>query len=175
MTVDDLLAKQEITELLYRYARGVDRADWDLVRSCYHDDATDDHGVVRGSPEEFIAVVRQALGSMTATMHTIGNVLIEVDGDAAASEAYAVCWHRFPAEDGGRRDMTVGVRYVDRMERREGEWRIARRTVVWEWSRLDPVAEEFPTGGDFVWGRRDRSDVSYDNFALHQRTTAPSR
>ncbi|MGH8875608.1 MAG: nuclear transport factor 2 family protein, partial [Acidimicrobiia bacterium] len=162
MTVDDLLAKQEITELLYRYARGVDRADWDLVRSSHHDDALDDHGVVRGSPEEFIAVVRQALGPMTATMHTIGNVLIEVDGDVAASEAYAVCSHRFPAEDGGVRDMTVGIRYVDRMERRAGQWRIARRTVVWEWSRLDPVAEEFPSGPAFVWGRRDRGDVTYD-------------
>ncbi|MGH9037910.1 MAG: nuclear transport factor 2 family protein [Acidimicrobiia bacterium] len=170
MTVDDLVAKQEITEVLYRYARGVDRADWDLVRSCYHDDATDDHGVVRGSPDEFIAVVRQALGPMTSTMHTIGNVLIEVDGDVAASEAYAVCSHRFPAEDGGMQDMTVGVRYVDRMERRAGQWRIARRTVVWEWSRLDPVAGEFPSGPDFVWGRRDRGDASYDNFSLRAAT-----
>ncbi|MEI6002085.1 hypothetical protein H3V53_34635 [Paraburkholderia bengalensis] len=27
-----------------RYCRGIDRIDWDLVRTCYHPDAFDEHG-----------------------------------------------------------------------------------------------------------------------------------
>ncbi len=166
MNLDDLVAKQEITELLYRYCRGVDRADWELVRSCYWDDAVDDHGVVRGSPDEFIATVAPMLEGMTSTMHNITNVLIALDGEVAASEAYALCTHRFAAEDGTPMDMTVGVRYVDRLERRAPGgagtvWKIARRTVVYEWTRLDPVTAEFPAGPAATWGRRDRQDASY--------------
>jgi 3-phenylpropionate/cinnamic acid dioxygenase small subunit len=163
-TLEELVAKQEITELLYRYCRGVDRADWDLVRRCYFDDAVDDHGIVSGSPEDFIAAVAPLLEPMTATMHVIGNVLVQLDGDVAGSEAYAVCYHRFTADDGAPVDMTVGVRYVDRIERRAGEWRIARRTVVYDWTRLDPVGGEFPAGPAAVFGRRDREDVSYGAF-----------
>jgi hypothetical protein len=37
MTLEELVAKQEISEPLHRYCRGIDRFDWDLVRSCYHD------------------------------------------------------------------------------------------------------------------------------------------
>ena len=51
MTLEELVAKQEISELLHRYCRGIDRFDRDLVRSCYHDDADDDHGIFRGGPE----------------------------------------------------------------------------------------------------------------------------
>jgi hypothetical protein len=55
---------------------------------------------------------------------------------------------------------TFGGRYVDRFERRDGEWKIADRVVVHEWSTLEPLTAAFP-GQRFVQGRRDGDDVSY--------------
>jgi len=162
--IEELLAKQEITELLYRYCRGIDRLDWDLVRSCYHDDAYDDHSIFRGSPDEFVAFFREFLTPMTGTTHTIANILITVDGDVAGSESHILAWHGLPAEgDGPAKDLTASGRYVDRLERRNGEWKIAHRIVVFEWTRIEPVGGQFEVGADvdMVWSRRDRDDPSY--------------
>ena len=54
LTVDDLLAKEEIREVILRYARGIDRMDFDLVSACYHPDAYDDHGTFQGNVPDFI-------------------------------------------------------------------------------------------------------------------------
>jgi ketosteroid isomerase-like protein len=165
MTIETLLARQEIADVIYRYARGIDRLDFDLVRSCYHDDAYDDHGMFRGNVEEFIDSARRFLPRFAATMHFMGNVLIEVgvDGDAARAraETYAVAYHRQIGEDGGGKDDVFGIRYVDRFERRNGEWRIAHRVVATEWRRVDPVPPGKGRGTEGVWGRRDQEDVVY--------------
>ena len=42
--LQSLLDKDEIRDVVMRFARGGDRHDWQLVRSCHHDDALDDHG-----------------------------------------------------------------------------------------------------------------------------------
>jgi 3-phenylpropionate/cinnamic acid dioxygenase small subunit len=162
ISIDDLLAKQEITELLYRYCRGIDRLDWDLVRTCYHDDAFDDHGLVRGGVDEFVAFFTEMLTPMIATTHMLGNILITLDGDIAGCESQILAWHRIPADDENPvRDLTAQGRYVDRIERRDGEWRIAHRTVVFDWTRIEPAGEEFPVGPDGIWSRHDRDDLSY--------------
>ena len=57
MDLETLLAKQEIGDVIYRYARGIDRLDFDLVRSCYHPDAVDDHGAFKGNVDEFIEML----------------------------------------------------------------------------------------------------------------------
>ena len=69
------------------------------------------------------------------------------------------------------RDFTASGRYVDRLERRNGEWRIAYRTVMFDWTRIEPVRAEFPVppAVDVVWGRRDRDDLSYPVLALADR------
>ena len=95
MDLETLLAKQEIGDVIYRYPRGIDRLDFDLVRSCYHPDAVDDHGAFKGNVDEFIEMCREFLPRWTATMHFMGNVLIdEIDGTAARAETYAVAYHR---------------------------------------------------------------------------------
>jgi hypothetical protein len=59
--VEKLIARQEIADVIYRYARGIDRLDFDLVRACYHPDAFDDHGSFAGSVEDFIAAAETFL------------------------------------------------------------------------------------------------------------------
>ncbi len=141
--VEVLLAERAIGRVLCSYSRGIDRLDLDLVRSCYWPDATDDHGGYSGGLDGFIEYVRAALDRFDRTSHFLGNMLIDVDlaGGVARSETYAVAYHRLHDGEGRETDVTVGLRYVDRFERREGEWRIARRVCAFEWRRRDPVGD----------------------------------
>jgi hypothetical protein len=92
--------------------------------------------------------------------------LIEVDGDVARSESYLVAYHRVE-HDGREFDSLLGARYVDRFERRSGEWRIAQRSVIVDWERFDEVQDP-PAGLDLVsyfdqghHGIRSHDDLSY--------------
>lgn len=158
-TLETLLDRQAIADVILRYARGIDRLDFDLVRSCYHPDAYDDHGSMKGTVEEFIAAARTFLARWTVTQHFMGNMLIEVDGDRARAETYAVAYHRREDAEGNGKDDVMGIRYVDRFERRGGEWKIAHRVVASEWRRVDAVQGARGRGQLGVWGRRDGEDV----------------
>ena len=127
-----------IYAVLVRYCRGVDRRDVDWIRSAYHPDAYDDHGAYQGDLDGFLAfVAREVWSRFRTTMHKLGQALIELEGDVASAETYAIC-HHVIAEDGRDvADSVMGIRYLDRFERREGEWRIARRELRWEWIRTD--------------------------------------
>ena len=142
MTPDDLVDRELIRELVQQYARGVDRRDYELVRSCYHDDAIDEHGPYVGGVDGFVEFLREQLARWTVTQHVIGNSLIELDGDRARVETYAVAYHR-TLDTPGRpvHDVTAGCRYVDVMEKRDGTWGIVHRVVVMDWSRRDEVDE----------------------------------
>ena len=144
-TVDDQLQRlfdiSEIRDVLLRYCRGIDRRDNDLVRSCYHPDAIDDHGDYRGDVDGFLAYVNRGMTAFDRTMHFVGNMLIEPEGDFARAETYIVAHHHLlESSKKPERDYVVGLRYVDEFERRNDDWRIATRLCVFEWSRIDPVA-----------------------------------
>lgn len=74
--------------------------DWDLVRSCYHPDAIDDHGDYIGGVDGFIAYGKENLPTYASTNHCICNQLVEVTGDVAHAEHYAIAYHRLPAQAG---------------------------------------------------------------------------
>ncbi len=95
-----------------------------------------------------------------ATQHTIGDSVIEfADDDTAYVETY-VCARQRRHDETGQFLETFGGRYVDRFERRGGEWKIADRVVVHEWDKVERVELAFPAGR-FTEGRRSRDDVSY--------------
>ena len=86
-----LLDKQEIEEVVLRYCRGIDRRDFDLVRSCYHSDAQDHHGSFDGTVDEFVTWVDGLTSRYRWTTHLVGNVLIDLaDDGVAACETYGV-------------------------------------------------------------------------------------
>ena len=159
--LEELLAKQEIEEVVLRYCRGIDRMDPDLVRSCYHPDATDEHGSFSGGVEDYIAFAWKLLPRYDVTMHFVGNLLIEVEEDVARSEAYCIAHHR---KVGGPppSNLATGCRYIDRFERRDGVWRIAKRVVTTEWIRHDIPEVQFPIKENLRTGRRDRTDPVYE-------------
>lgn len=162
----DLESREEIREVLMRLARGTDRRDRELILSCYHPDGFDDHGAFRGSPAEFADWVPKILGQFTATMHVLGNVSIDLRGDVAFVETYCTAHHIFPAgAPEGPRDGIMGLRYVDRFERRQGgPWRIARRLCVWDYAYA-VRDERWSLPPSFVPGRPDREDPSYERDA----------
>jgi hypothetical protein len=136
--------RQAIYDVIVRYCRGIDRREPDLIASAFHDDAIDNHfGVILPFYEAIgtLKAARSGGGSAPAggsSMHNICNVLIELDGDIARSESYVNVMVRLPHQ-GKLFDWLHAGRYVDRFERRNGEWRIAYRTVVYDIERFDEV------------------------------------
>jgi hypothetical protein len=162
MTLDDLVAQQEIRDVLARYTRGIDRMDRELVLSCYHPGAYDDHGEFQGTAEEFADWVATVLAYFERTMHFLGQQLIELEGDRAHSETYCVAYHRRAAdEDSPAYDLWMGLRYVDVLERRDGEWRIANRRCAFDWTRRDDIVGEWSFPPQALRGSRDRNDPVY--------------
>ena len=130
--IQALIDKQAISEVLMRYCRAIDRRDADLMRRVYWPDAIDDHAVFQGDVEEFIAYAFPFMEGVII-QHAISNIMIDLTGaHEAFSECYFSGFHDFPAEQ-GRLERIVGGRYLDRHERRDGEWRIARRTLAIDW------------------------------------------
>ena len=161
--VQELLDERAIRAVLVRYSRGVDRCDEALIRSVYHADASDDHGDFKGSGFDFAARVIPILReNFETTMHDLGNVAIELDGDTARVETTVVAYH-VTARGDPRRLVTVGARYLDRFERRGGEWKISRRVVVVDWSKTEKIEGSFPAA-NFQRGARGRDDPSYGDF-----------
>jgi hypothetical protein len=152
--------RREITEALYRYCRGIDRMDADLIRSAYHADGYDDHGdLFRGNVEDYIAWVLPMLAErFVSTMHTLSNISIVEDGGVAKVESYLIAYH-VSAGTGSLR--VFGARYVDRFEDRPGAgWRITHRTLVSEW-QVEHAGSFVPTPPGTVEAARDRTDPSY--------------
>ena len=169
--VTQLVDRQQITDVIYRYCRGIDRCQFDLVRSCYHPDAIDLHGAYQGGVDGFIDYVTHQLATYEMTQHMIGNLLIELDGDQARVESYVQSIHRIPpsAKHPQARDFWVGLRYVDDFERRAyddgDQWRIAKRVCVLDWTRTDPVPEGGWKFTDVdVIGRRDATDPVFNTI-----------
>jgi len=125
--VEELEARVAIEDCLKRFARAVDRQDWALARTLYHDDAFDDHGFFKGPPDAFLAHIAGLHAQQEHSMHFNTNVLIEFSAvDRAFVESYVLVLQRF--KDGVRK--TASARYLDCFEKRSGEWRVARRTLV---------------------------------------------
>lgn len=154
--------RADILACLHRYTRGVDRHDRALMLSAYWPDAYDDHGVAEGFAAEFCDWAIGWHGEFqTKHQHIIANHTIELTGDSAHGETYYMFW-------GENKDAPPQLsfgRYVDRYEKRDGDWRIAHRVCINEMTAtLSPavIPEEwkaliFKTGPS----RRDTDDLSY--------------
>jgi hypothetical protein len=160
--VDVLASEAYIRKLQMRYCRAVDRLDFDMLRACFHSDATLDYGFYAGGLEGFLAWTEQGLKLFTNTTHFTGNQLVEVNEDRASAENYTLATHR--CEPNGTeplRDFVLAIRYVDRLERRNGEWRIAHRAFILDWWRYDSVEALGTRPPGAHAGRRGQDDLSY--------------
>lgn len=160
-TIEEVVAEAAIRDVQMRYCRACDRGDYDLLRSCFHPDAITSYGFFGGTVDDFIASARQQLPMFLHTTHITGNQNVEVTDNEAWAEHYTVATHRLEADEHGPlRDFVTAVRYIDRMECRDGDWRIAARKLVLDWTRTDPV-NDAPPDPDVPRGARGKADPSY--------------
>ena len=164
--LDALESRAEITEVVIRYCRGIDRCDEAMLRACFHPDARHRHGSFEGASADFCAYALALVRQVEFTHHQLGPVSIELDGDVAYVETYFTALHRFgavpPAGGQPHEDRFSGGRYVDRFERRDGVWRIAERRGVSEWMRYEAASDRgFYDAPADQRGKRDRTDPVY--------------
>ncbi|MDT3442231.1 MULTISPECIES: nuclear transport factor 2 family protein [unclassified Pseudofrankia] len=162
--LQQLLDRQAIAHCVHRYARGIDRGDAELVASCYHADAIDDHGGFVGLGRDLAGWVFGNLARVVTTQNHITTHNVELDGDTAHGETYYLVIRR----DLSGAVISVSGRYVDRFERRGGEWRIAARLTIVD-SITEPPAVDMSGRADAP-SRRDTTDPSYQR-PLVLRTT----
>jgi hypothetical protein len=130
--LSNLIDREKIRDCLARLSRGEDRRDASLLKASYWPDATDDHGVFAGTFEEYLAWVVPGAPSIPVTLHTLGQSHIELRGSVAKVETHVTAYHRIDM-NGDHRDIVIGGRYLDRLEKRGSEWRIAHRVMLYDW------------------------------------------
>lgn len=166
MTVDELLAREQIRDVLFRYCRGVDRGDAELIASVYHADAVDEHGAFHGTGVDFAGHVVEAMDAVSNVgQHHLTNILIRVEGHSALVESYFIALHPYqPQGEAAPVLAAVGGRYLDRFECREGNWKIAHRRVVLDWSQERLSGAAWAAATDFPAGGRRQNDPSSGLF-----------
>ena len=140
--VGRLWDRENIRDCLFRYCRGIDRADEAMLRSACWPGGIDDHGAYKGTTDGFIDWAMQTLPQIERGIHQLHNILIELRGDEAAVESYFTALQRQPGGEDGLVELIMHGRYVDRFERRGDEWRVADRVVVFDWVEERPAPDK---------------------------------
>jgi hypothetical protein len=127
-----LLDREEIRDRVARLARGEDRRDADALRAGFWPDAAVDFGIFAGPFSDYLAWVVPGAAAVRLTQHVLGQTVIDLDGATARAETQVSAYHRVDT-GAGERDSVIGGRYLDRFERRAGDWRIGHRTMLYDW------------------------------------------
>jgi SnoaL-like domain len=170
-----LMDRTEILDCIARHARGCDRHDVDLITSAYHGDGVDEHGhAVNPGPEYGEWANKTHAETSRVHTHNITTHTCAIDGDTAHAESYVIVV--LVGSDTKSAQFITG-RYIDRLERRDGQWRIAvRRSTVEGMFLADArvLQSSFFTEKGYQLGTRDRSDLSYER-PLKIETPAPAQ
>jgi len=153
-----LIDRQEILDCINRYTRALDRHDDELLTSVFHEDAIDNHGPWVGGREEFVAWANhECHNKLAAHVHHITSHNCEIDGAVAHAESYILFVHRYLD---GKTVHVGGGRYIDRLEKRDDEWRITLRRLVMDY-RYVADGTIFGDADGYTKGTQDRRDISY--------------
>lgn len=168
-----LIDRTEILDCIARNARGCDRFDTEMLASAYHENGIDEHGYAINSGPAFPKWANAAHGAMfLQNMHHITTHSCEINGDVAYAESYSLGMFLDREAQTAR---IIAGRYADRLERRDGTWKIAlRRTTVDVLMTGDASAlftSEFEVLG-YVKGMRDRRDLAYQRPLTLEETQA---
>jgi hypothetical protein len=165
--LQELSDRAALHDLVMSYCRGVDRRDFELVRSLYHEDAREDRGgIFQGSRDEFVSWLPQVTATFEATIHRVFNTLFVIDGDRAQGEIYAEAYHRTRPPDA--QEIIIGGRFLDHYERRGDKWRIMFRTSTADCAQVRPVASSATEGlgSALTAGSAGAYDLSYLKLSL---------
>ena len=159
-----------IEQVLHRYCAGVDRKDWDLVRSCYEPGAHDDHGNFTGTVEEFVPWLAERHTRVLQSFHAIMSVRL-VDEAPGAAVTESLCLVRQALDRGADREpfrIFLGCRYVDLFRHSEGDgWRIAHRRVTYDWVEEVARGREMLVGTELPPTERGNDTIDAFRRLLH--------
>jgi SnoaL-like domain len=166
-----LLDKEAIREVLGKYPRSVNRSDVELMLSLYNDPSWEEHAGYRGSGQGWASLPRDSAGRK-AGHHLLGQCVIDLDGDTAFAETYFLMHMQTafrlsrgganqPATDGGDWTTIIAGRFLDRLDRVNGDWRITVRKVVADWGQEIPGPDDQRLLKPFLHGEPGMSDPVY--------------
>lgn len=161
--MQELTDRQAIFDCIKRNSRGNDRFDAELTASTYDVDGLHEVGPNRVPGPGYGAHANEAHGKLfEANLHNVTMHMCEIKGDVAHAESYSLGMF---LDKGGETGRVLAGRYIDRLERREGEWRIALRRstveVALQGKAILPTGATVP-GSGYLRGNRDRTDPSYE-------------
>ncbi|WP_319799127.1 nuclear transport factor 2 family protein [Nitrobacter sp.] len=182
--LDKLEAKEQIRAAIARYSKGVDRTDPTQTHQTMWPDARLILQYIEGTAKDFVdpLIGEYVEKVLRGTHHMMGNTIIDLDGDTARTETYALAHHRsYPTSEsnaammgaqnipaGGENkqlELIIGLRYLDHFERRDGVWKIIERRLVFDWSQLGEysgIEEGGLYDGTLLRGERKQKDSSYN-------------
>jgi hypothetical protein len=140
-----LLDREAIRECVARIARGEDRRDAGLLCDSFWPEAKTDFGIFAGALDQYLAWVVPGSPAVAVTQHVLGQTLIELDGATARAETHVTAYHRVNMGT-EERDSVIGGRYLDRLEKRGSQWRIAQRTMLYDWVQDFGVSADWSKG-----------------------------
>jgi hypothetical protein len=161
--LDRLNSRQQITDLIYRYCRAVDRLDVALGHSIWHEGGYADYGsdVYQGDGRGVIDFICMQHRHTLHHSHQVSNVLIDLKEDWAASESYVFACLRLRNGD-KLNQISIWGRYIDEWSRRHGRWGLDRRLSIRDFDEV----REVTAMRTYDVGRRDPSDPSYAAFGI---------
>lgn len=132
--MNEIVAHHRIRSCIAALARGEDRRDGAIISACFWPDASVDFGIFAGSFDDYLAWVVPGADSIPVTLHTLGQSVIQVRKRTAMVETHVTAYHRIDFGEAEHDIILVG-RYLDQMEDRDGTWRIAKRSMLYDWTR----------------------------------------
>ena len=172
--VQEMIEHHEIRKPLAFYCHACDRGDAEAMASVYSgDNSFDDHGLVQApGPEYAVRMTANILERTDAVWHVLGQSMIRVEGDTAGAETFFLGFMRLKPVDGVARLNQLAGRFVDRLVRLGGEWKIQHRTCLRDTSITLRVEEDMQAGYGLKPGTRDASDLGAALIGLIHRPPA---
>ncbi|MEQ8837195.1 nuclear transport factor 2 family protein [Haliea sp.] len=146
--ISEIADREAIKQCLYLYCRGIDRRSPELLNKLFWPDSTVEYGIFNGGGSEFSLSICDWLegGGVISTAHHLGNIVIALDGNSAHTESYLNAHHTIRGDGELCSDCMIGARYQDRFEKRDNEWRIVFRRLVYDWFRTFPDTFDWKAG-----------------------------
>jgi hypothetical protein len=148
--IQELLDKKACEEVLLRYGRTQDWLDTPGQESCFWPDAEIDFGFFEGNGADWVKTVMPHEQQALRRWHMCTSAIIQIDGAKATAECYGIAVGTSESDNADKLDSMYGGRYLDELEKRDGKWRISKRTYVLDWAHQFPNSLEAVTPEDFA-------------------------
>jgi len=164
--VQEMLDHFEIRKTLGEYCHGCDRGDELRMAGVYSEDSWDDHGPVKAPGPEFARVMMHRILTDTKSLfHLLGQSLIKINGNEAGAETYFFAVSKQARDDGVLLCNQLGGRFVDKLVRENGAWKIKHRVAVRDWSISLPIEADWEAR-TLTAGERSNADPSFEVLGL---------